>query len=269
MEIHSWDGRIMIEGTALEYRSFGPPSSQSPTIVMLHEGLGSIRTWGEFPRRLSERTGAGVFVYSRASYGASMPDHNGLPIDYVRRHALNALPKILDTIGFHAGILLGHSDGASMAAAYAGSIDDPRLRGIVLMAPHFLVEPETLVEIRNAREAFQTRDLRERLARYHANVDAAFWGWNDVWLDPAFAAFNLRAELARIHTPMLIIRGNDDRYGTNRQAWVAKEICTCPLGVIIVPDCGHVPHREKPELTLDAISAFCDANLRRPADQSA
>ncbi len=135
------EGQIDIDGMALEYRQFGPSPALSPTIIMLHEGLGSIKTWGEFPRRISERTGAGVFVYSRAGYGASPPFGDGLPIDYVRRHALDVLPKILEAIGFRRGMLLGHSDGASMAAAYAGSIDDPRLSGLVLMAPHFFVEP--------------------------------------------------------------------------------------------------------------------------------
>lgn len=264
MQAFAGEGEIEIDGITLECRRFGPPSAHSPTIVMLHEGLGSIKTWGEFPRRVSERTGAGVFVYSRAGYGASPPLGHGLPIDYIKRHALAVLPKILEAIGFQRGILLGHSDGASMAAAYAGSVDDPRIIGLVLMAPHFFVEPETLAEIRNAREAFKTRDLRQRLARYHSYVDAAFWGWNDVWLDPAFASFNLRDELAKIRVPMLVIRGGDDRYGTHRQVAMAKEICKCPLETAIISECGHVPHREKPEQTLDMIARFYQSVARPP-----
>ncbi len=256
MQMLGTEGEINIDGMVLEYRFFGPPPAQAPTIVMLHEGLGSIRTWGDFPRRLSERTGAGIFVYSRAGYGASPPFGRGLPIDYIKRHALGALPKILGAIGFQHGMLLGHSDGASMAAAYAGNSDDPRIIGLVLIAPHFIVEPETLAEIRNARQAYEARDLRQRLARYHNYVDAAFWGWNDVWLEPDFASFNLRAELAKIRIPMLVIRGNGDRYGTHRQVAVAKEQCRCPLETLIIPDCGHVPHREKPEQTLYAIARF-------------
>jgi len=256
MEALRENGHISIDGMALEYCLIGPHPSHAPTIVMLHEGLGSISTWGDFPRRLSERTGAGVFVYSRAGYGASPPAHAQFPIDYIKRHALNILPKLLDAIGFGQGVLLGHSDGASMVVAYAGHVEDSRLRGLVLMAPHFCVEPETLAEIRIAREAFETRDLRQRLARYHKDVDVAFWGWNDVWLDPAFAAFNLREELAKIQVPMLIIRGDNDRYGTHRQVRMAKEICRCPLETLIVPECGHIPHREKPEQTLDAIAKF-------------
>lgn len=250
------EGRISVAGNSLECRLIGPPPAQAPTIVLLHEGLGSLGTWGDFPRRLSEATGAGVFAYSRAGYGASAPVEPRLPVDYIRRHAREVLPTILEAIGFRRGLLLGHSDGASMAAAYAGTLDDSRLCGLVLMAPHFSVEPETLAEIRKAREAYERRDLRRRLARYHRNVDAAFWGWNDVWLDPEFAAFDLRAELARIRIPMLVIRGDEDRYGTHGQVWIAKETCRCPLETVLMPDCGHVPHREKPEQTLDLIAAF-------------
>ncbi len=256
-------GHISIGGKALEYRLFGPPPARAPSIILLHEGLGSIQTWGEFPRRLSERTGAGVFAYSRPGYGASPPSDSGLPTDYIHRHALDMLPKLLDAIGFTGGVLLGHSDGASMAAAYAGNVEDARVYGLVLMAPHFCVEPETLNEIRNAREAFQNRDLRQRLSRYHANVDVAFWGWNDAWLEPAFTAFNLKPELGRIRVPMLVIRGDNDRYGTHQQVRMAKELCRCPLETWIVPDCGHVPHREKPEQILDAVGRFYEAVLPR------
>ncbi len=263
------EGQIDIDGMALEYRLFGPSPALSPLIIMLHEGLGSIKTWGEFPRRISERTGTGVFVYSRAGYGASPPLGRGLPIDYIKRHVVDVLPKILEAIGFRRGVLLGHSDGASMAAAYAGSIDDPRIIGLILMAPHFFVEPGTLAEIRNAREAFKTRDLRQRLSRYHSYIDTAFWGWNDVWLDPAFASFNLRDELAKIRVPTMVIRGDDDRYGTHRQVAMAKDICRCRLETLIIPNSGHVPHREKPEQTLEAIAGFYEdvaqSGLGKPA----
>lgn len=245
-----------LDELGLEHRLIGAPPSSSPTFIMLHEGLGSIDTWGEFPRLIHERTGASVFVYSRAGYGASPRTDTSLPLDYIHHHASEVLPGILDAIGFKEGILLGHSDGASMAAAYAGATNDPRVRGLVLMAPHFCVEPETLAEIRNAREAFLNRNLRDRLARYHADVDVAFWGWNDVWLDPRFAEFNLRKELGTIRAPMLIIRGDDDHYGTHRQVRLAQELCRCPLEVLLMPSCGHLPHREKPEETLDAVARF-------------
>jgi len=253
------EGTIHVSGMTLEYRVFGSSSKRSPMIVMLHEGLGSMETWGEFPRHVSERTGARVFIYSRAGYGASPPFGHGLPIDYIKRHALDVLPKVLETIGFRRGMLLGHSDGASMAVAYAGSISDPRITGLVLMAPHFFVEPENLAEIRNAREAYNTRDLRQRLSRYHADVDVAFWGWNNVWLEPAFACLDLRDELTKIPVPTLIIRGNEDRYGTNRQVAIAKDTCRCPLETLIIPNCGHIPHREKQQEVVDAIATFYES----------
>jgi len=269
MQALAAEGQIEIDGMALEYKLFDSSQTHLPSIVMLHEGLGSISTWGEFPKRISARTGAPVFTYSRAGYGASPPFGTGLPIDYIKRHALDVLPKLLDAIGFRRVILLGHSDGASMAAAYAGNVDDPRIIGLILIAPHFFVEPETLAEIRNAREAYKARDLRKRLARYHSYVDAAFWGWNDVWLEPAFASFNLRDELAKIRVPTLVMRGDDDRYGSHRQVAMAKDLCRCPLQTLIVPQCGHVPHREKPEATLDAIADFyrrvAPARDREPA----
>ncbi|MGD0023498.1 MAG: alpha/beta hydrolase [Xanthobacteraceae bacterium] len=256
MKILAEKGHIHVAGMSLEYRLIGAPPSRSPTIVMLHEGLGSASAWGKFPRRVFEHTRANVFIYSRAGYGASPPVRDSLPIDYVKRHALDVLPELLEAIGFRQGLLLGHSDGASMAAAYAGNIEDPRVLGLVLIAPHFCVEPETLAEIRNARKAFETGDLRQRLARYHKDVDAAFFGWNDVWLRPEFAKFNLRKELTRISIPMLIIRGDGDRYGTHRQVQIAQEICKGPIETLLMPNCGHVPHRKKPAETVEAIARF-------------
>lgn len=255
-------GRLSIGDMSLECHMIGAVALASPAIVMLHEGLGSIDTWGDFPHRLFEHTGMSVFVYSRAGYGASPSVDRKLPLDYIKRHALEALPGILDAIGFREGILMGHSDGASMAAAYAGATRDPRLRGLVLMAPHLFVEPETLAEIKRARAAFLEGRLRQRLARYHADVEVAFWGWNDVWLDPAFAAFHLKDELPKINVPMLVIRGDDDRYGTHRQVRLAQELCRCPIEALLMPNCGHVPHRERPDQTLDAIAAFARRVLR-------
>ena len=258
-------GQLSLGNIVLEYQLIGAAPSSPPVIVMLHEGLGSIDTWGEFPRRLFERTNAAVFVYSRPGYGASPSVERKFPIDYVKRHALDILPGILDTIGFREGILLGHSDGASMAAAYAGNMRDPRVRGLVLMAPHMIVEPETLAEIRRARAAFLEGKLRQRLSRYHADVDVAFWGWNDVWLDPAFEAFNLKEELGRIDVPMLIMRGDDDYYGTHRQVTIAQELCHCPVEALFMAGCGHVPHREKLDETLDAIAHFVERVLPKGA----
>src|ERR1051326_6375788 len=171
----------------LEYRMIGPRPDAAPTIVMLHEGLGSTALWGAFPDKLAAATGAGVLVYSRAGYGKSSPGHLPRTVRFMHEEATEVLPRVLDAIGFRRGILLGHSDGASIAAQYAGSHQDHRVRGLVLMAPHFFVEAEGLAEIRNARLAYETTDLRARLARHHDEVDVAFRGWNEAWLDPRFA----------------------------------------------------------------------------------
>ena len=256
-------GRLTINGASLEYRMIGPGPDAAPTIVMLHEGLGSVSTWGEFPRKLAEASGLGVFVYSRAGYGKSSTITLPRPLDYMQREAAEVLPTLLNVIGFRRGILLGHSDGASIAAQYAGSHQDHRVRGLVLMAPHFFVEPEGLAEIRNARTAYETTDLRARLARHHGDVDAAFSGWNGAWLDPQFEnAFDITDALAYIRVPILLIQGAADRYGTLAQVRAAEEECYCPVEALVMPGVGHAPHREKPQETLAAIAAFTDRIFR-------
>src|SRR5215210_533974 len=177
------EGFLELGGASLEYRMVGPRPCRAPTIVMLHEGLGAARLWGDFPERLASRTKAGVFVYSRAGYGRSSPVPLPRPLDYMQREASEVLPKLLDAIGFRRGVLLGHSDGASIAAIYAGTIQDHRVRGLALLAPHFFVEDFSLEEIRRAKERYATTDLRAKLARHHADVDVAFRGWNEAWLD--------------------------------------------------------------------------------------
>lgn len=256
-------GFIEIDGARLEYRMIGPRPEAASAIVMLHEGLGSVSTWGEFPAKLSERTGAGVFLYSRAGYGKSSTVALPRPLDYMQREAADVLPKLLDAIGFRRGILLGHSDGASIAAQYAGTRQDHRVRGLVLMAPHFFVEAEGLAEIRNARTAYETTDLRARLARHHADVDAAFRGWNEAWLDARFgSAFDITDALAYIRVPILLIQGEADRYGTLAQVRAAEEQCYCPVDALVMPGAGHAPHREKAEETLAALASFADRIFR-------
>src|SRR3954447_12573815 len=256
-------GHLAIDGASLQYRMIGPRPDAAPTIVMLHEGLGSVSTWGAFPEMLSETTGCGVFVYSRAGYGKSSTITLPRPLDYMQREAADVLPALLDAIGFRRGILLGHSDGASIAAQYAGTHQDHRVHGLVLMAPHFFVEPEGLEEIRNARTAYETTDLRARLARHHADVDAAFRGWNEAWLDPQFErAFDITDALAYIRVPILLIQGGADRYGTLAQVRAAEEECYCPVETLVMPGVGHAPHRERPEETLAAVASFADRIFR-------
>src|SRR5216683_2092471 len=187
----SRSGFLRIGASDLEYRMIGPAPDDAPTIVMLHEGLGCAALWGDFPDRLQALTGAGVLVYSRAGYGASTPVTLPRPLDYMHIEALEILPKLLDAIGFRRGLLLGHSDGASIAAIYTGGIQDHRVRGLAMIAPHFIVEDISVSSIAEIKTAYETADLRARLARWHRHVDVAFRGWNEAWLDPAFRAWNI------------------------------------------------------------------------------
>ena len=255
-------GFLSICTQRLEYRMIGPRPDAAPTIVMLHEGLGCAALWGDFPDRLAAATGAGVFVYSRAGYGASTKVQRPRPLDYMHIEALDTLPKLLDQIGFRRGLLLGHSDGASIAAIYAGGVQDHRVRGVAMIAPHFIVEDISVRSIAEIRKAYQTTDLRSKLARWHGDVDNAFHGWNGAWLDPEFRSWDIAEYLAYIRVPVAILQGADDQYGTMRQIEIAREECYCPVDVTMVPGAGHSLHREAPGATLDAISDFANAVLR-------
>jgi pimeloyl-ACP methyl ester carboxylesterase len=249
-------GFLHIGDSDLEYRLIGPQPSDAPTIVMLHEGLGSAALWGDFPQALQAATGMGVFVYSRAGYGASSPASLPRPLDYMSREALDVLPALLDKIGFQRGVLLGHSDGASIATIYAGGTSDHRLRGVVLIAPHFFVEDVSVASIAAIRKTYEMTDLRARLARWHRDVDNAFYGWNDAWLDPDFRRWDITDYLAYVRIPIAIVQGETDQYGTIRQIEIAKEECYCPVDLTLIPRCGHSPHREAPEETLATVSKF-------------
>jgi pimeloyl-ACP methyl ester carboxylesterase len=255
-------GFLTIGASDLEYRMIGPAPADAPTIVMLHEGLGSAALWGDFPDELQASTGAGVFVYSRAGYGASTPVELPRPLDYMHVEARDVLPKILDQIGFRRGLLLGHSDGASIAAIYAGSHQDHRVQGIVLIAPHFIVEDVSVAAIAEIKQAYETSSLRSKLGRWHRDVDIAFYGWNDAWLDPKFRDWDISEYLAYIRVPVAILQGVNDQYGTLRQVEIAQQECYCPVDVTLIPDAGHQPHREASGPTLDAISQFANAVLR-------
>jgi pimeloyl-ACP methyl ester carboxylesterase len=254
-------GFLRIGASDLEYRMIGPAPDDAPTIVMLHEGLGSSGLWGDFPDRLAAATGAGVLVYSRAGYGASTPVKLPRPLDYMHVEALDVLPKLLDATGFRRGLLVGHSDGASIAAIYAGGVQDHRVRGVAMIAPHFVVEDISVTSIAEIKQAYETSDLRAKLARWHRDVDNAFYGWNGAWLDPGFRNWDISEFLAYIRVPVAILQGADDRYGTIRQIEVAEQECYCPVDVTIVAGAGHSPHREAPEVTLHAISEFANRIL--------
>lgn len=255
-------GFLGVNTAELEYRMIGPAPEAAPTIVMLHEGLGSAGLWGDFPEKLQAATGVGVFAYSRAGYGASTPAKLPRPIDYMHVEALEILPEVLDQIGFRRGLLLGHSDGASIAAIYAGARQDHRVQGVAMIAPHFIVEDISVTSIAAIRTAYETSGLKAKLARWHSDVDNAFYGWNDAWLDPTFRSWDISEYLAYIRVPVAILQGVDDEYGTMRQIEIAREECYCPVDVTEIPGAGHQPHREAPGATLDAISEFANAVLR-------
>lgn len=250
--------RLLVNGTALEYGCWGPAPDEAPTLVLLHEGLGSVAQWKGLPQALVDATGFGVFAYSRAGYGASDTISVPRPLEYMTREAEDTLGAVMDAAGIQQAVLLGHSDGATIAAIYAGSVSDMRVRGLILIAPHFFAEAGGLEEIRAAGKVYHTGDLRAKLAKYHKNVDAAFCGWHDAWTDPAFAKWNVADVIDHLRIPVLAVQGRDDPYGTLAQI---NEIATriySPLETLILDDCGHAPHLENPDATLAAISEFCD-----------
>jgi pimeloyl-ACP methyl ester carboxylesterase len=231
-----------------------PGEPDHPTIVLLHEGLGSVALWRDFPQRLAARTACSVVAYSRRGYGESDPLAAPREPDYMQREATEVLPDLLDALAIERPILFGHSDGASIAIVYAGSFPD-RVRGLVLEAPHVFVEELSLRSIAAAREAWETTDLRARLSRYHAHVEGAFRGWNDAWLDPRFRDWNIEAQAAQITCPVLVIQGERDEYGTSAQ--VDSILARAPgAAAWMVPGAGHSPHRDAEDELLDRVAAF-------------
>lgn len=253
---------LVIDGVTLEYACHGPAPDQAPTIVMLHEGLGCTALWRDFPARVAERTGMGVLVFSRQGYGQSDPIPLPRPLDFMTREAQQVLGPVLDQMGVGRCILFGHSDGATIAAIYGGSVVDQRVRGLILMAPHFFTEPMGLAEIENARVAYNTTDLRDRMAKYHRDPDGAFKGWNRCWLDPAFRDWNVADVIDYLRIPVLAIQGRDDQYGTLAQIEEIETRAYSPVDMVMLDDCKHAPHLEQPERTLDAVADFA-ARLER------
>jgi pimeloyl-ACP methyl ester carboxylesterase len=240
---------VKLDGLEIETQRIGPETG--PVLVFLHEGLGSVGQWRDFPARLSRATTLGAFVYSRAGYGASDPAPMPRPVTYMHEEALK-LREILEAANIRDPILVGHSDGASIAILYAG---EHACRGLILEAPHVFTEEQGLRSIEKAREAYQKGDLRARLSRWHQNVDAAFWGWNGPWLHPDFRAWNIEASLPAIDAPILVLQGGKDEYGTRAQvdaiARKARKVET-----LLLDNCGHAPHKDEPEATLQAMTRF-------------
>jgi len=248
-----WAGRAL----RIEYQWLGWQGSERPLIVFLHEGLGSAAMWKDFPAHLCDAAGARGLVYSRPGYGRSSarPPAERWQPDFMHRQAHEVLPALLRTLGVEARPwLFGHSDGASIALLYAARFPQS-LAGLVLLAPHIFVEAWGLVSIRKIREAYLATDLKQRLARYHDDVDSAFWGWNDIWLDPAFEAWSIEAELSAITCPVLAIQGRQDEYGTLEQIQgIARRVPQTQL--LELQDCGHAAHRDQPRRVIEAAALF-------------
>ena len=253
----SKSGFLSENGRSLEYFCIGPNPLEAPTIILLHEGLGCAALWRDFPKKLADATGFGVFAYSRAGYGQSDAASLPRPLDYMTREARDALPEVLDAIGFKRGILAGHSDGATIAAIYAGTICDPRVRGIVMMAPHFFTEEMGLKEIEKAKAAYNSGELKARMSKYHKNPDNAFRGWNDSWLHLKFKTWNVSYVIDQIRVPMMAIQGRNDQYGTLEQIRLLETRGISHVDTLILDDCRHAPFIDQGAAVVAAIAGFC------------
>jgi len=248
---------LKIRGHRLEAYWIGPPPGSSPTLVFLHEGLGSARAWLRFAESVADATGRGALVYSRAGYGASDPVDLPFSIRFMHDEALIALPEVLDAMRIDDAILVGHSDGASIALIHAAGPGSGRIRGLALESPHSFVEPVTVASIATLLERYDQGDLRQKLERLHgANTDRIFAAWTDVWLRPEFAAWSIEELLPAVTCPVLVIQGEQDEYGTVRQVEAVKNKVQGSVETLLLPRCGHAPHRDRREETLAAIARF-------------
>jgi pimeloyl-ACP methyl ester carboxylesterase len=240
-------------GGALELLEI-PGDPDAPALVLLHEGLGSARLWRDFPDRLARATGRRTIAFSRHGHGDSDPPPRPRTPAFMHEEALEVLPQVLEQLKLEAPVLVGHSDGASIALIHAAHHGVDR---VVAIAPHVFVEEFSLGEIRRARERYLGGDLRERMARHHRDPGAAFFGWNDVWLDPDFPRWTIIEEVPRIACPLLLIQGESDEYGTLAQLDAIERAADVPVTRVHL-DCGHAPPVEKPAETVEAIAQWLE-----------
>lgn len=239
-------------GSAVDLLQIPARDPSTSTLVLLHEGLGSIGLWRDFPQALAMATGARTIVFSRYGHGRSDPPPTPRTPRFMHEEATEVLPAVLGAVGAHDPVLVGHSDGASIALIYAA---EHPARAVVAIAPHVFVEEMCLEEIRAAREAYRQSGLRERMATHHRDPDAAFHGWNDVWLDPEFRAWDITDSVARIECPLLLIQGERDQYGTMAHLDTIERLARGQVQRVHL-DCHHAPHLECPEETLGAVAGF-------------
>ena len=254
---------LKADGHSLEYAWHGPSPKEAPTIVFLHEGLGCVEMWRDFPERVANAVGCGALVYSRAGHGHSDPIDLPRPVRFMHGEALVTLPQVLTALDVRDAILFGHSDGGSIALIHAGSDRNDRIRGLILEAPHVFVEDLGIDSIVAAAENYESGSLKTRLERYHgSNVDCAFRGWNDVWLNPEFRSWNIEEYLPQINVPVMVIQAVDDQYGTWRQVEAIERGSAGHVRTTLFKDCGHSPHRDQPDATLRAVTEFLREELQ-------
>ena len=246
--------QVDVQGRSLEVKRIPGSSPQTPELVFLHEGLGSVSHWKDFPERVAAATRCPVTVYSRYGCGNSDPLTEPRAVTYMHDEALRTLPDLLAQLRIENPILVGHSDGASIALIYAGA--HPGLRGLILLAPHVFVEDLSVASIAQAKTSFETTNLPEKLARHHRDPALTFWGWNNIWLHPDFRAWNIEEYLPRITCPILAIQGIDDQYGTMAQVKAIARQSAGPVEILPLADCRHSPQRDHPEAVLAAIAKF-------------
>ena len=249
----------MIAGVGLETRVI-PGDAALPWLVLLHEGLGSVSLWRDFPDKLARRLGMPALVYSRRGYGRSDALDGPRSPDFMHREASEVLPRLLAHFGIERPILVGHSDGASIALIHAAGANSA-VRAVVLMAPHVMVEDVSRAAIQRIRHVYETTDLRTRLGRHHAHVDDAFLGWSDIWLDLRFADWSLLPECSRLSVPALLIQGRDDEYGTLAQIDAIEARTRAPVRRLVLDGCGHAPQREREQDVVEAIARFIAETL--------
>lgn len=242
---------------SLEYARSGTPLNDTLTYVFLHEGLGCVELWKGFPERLAETLGREAILYSRQGYGRSSRLSLPRAPDYLENQGCLELRQVLDALELEDIVLVGHSDGATIALAYAAQFSDPRIRGVVAMAPHIFAEDRCIEAIRATIRHFEQGDLRQRLERYHGdNVNGAFHGWSDTWLSPAFSDWDITPLLSGIEVPLLLIQGEDDEYASSKHVELVRQHARASCQTVWLPRCGHTPHLQCPQDTLRAIQAF-------------
>jgi pimeloyl-ACP methyl ester carboxylesterase len=253
----------MVGGNHLEITWHGPSPKEAPTLVFLHDGLGCVSMWRDFPSSLAAATGCGALVYSRLGHGRSDPCPLPRDVQFMHEEGMQVLPDLLDVAGVRDCILIGHSDGGSIAIIYAGGTSATPLRGLITESAHVFCEELTVRSIQKAGESFTRGDLRRKLEKYHGdNVDCAFWGWNGAWLHPDFRNWNLEEYLPRIRVPLLVIQGENDEYGTAAQVETIARRAGAGAEVLMLPDCGHSPHREQRAPTFQAMADFISRIFR-------